>query len=455
MRIRTLPALATLLLAFAIGGCSDSPSATSTPVSATTAAPAPTSTPTAASIVDKRLGTATGVPHTIAPPDFEALPGARASFGTRGSAAYRIEVPDTWNGELVLYAHGVRLASTEVAVSSPLGPMRRLFIEGGFAWAASSYSENGYVPGIGADDTVALLHAFEQHFGKPTRTYLFGESMGGNIVALLLEAYPDRFDGAMAVCGALGGEEEIDFLISWAMAAEYFSGARLPVGTGGGPAAMTNVLLGQVAPALGTPDNPTEAGKRFLSVIRNLTGGPRPFYLEGLREQYQQNFALLLIDPDRKSVAAAAATNTGAIYDVDEALGMTDEQVNAGIRRLTADPAARDATAHPDAVPTTGRINRPLLTLHTTGDLFVPVTQEVSYLSKVKAAGQERLLVQRLIRAPGHCRFSEAEYTTAWNDLVSWVREGKRPAGDDLTGSLADAGKAFTDPLRPGDPGTK
>jgi pimeloyl-ACP methyl ester carboxylesterase len=455
MRILTLPVFAAFLLAVAITGCSDSPAAPSAVPSAATPASTPTSIATSTPVADKRLGTASGVRHTIAAPDFEALPGARASFGTIGTAAYRIEVPDGWDGELVLYAHGVRLGSTEVAVSNPLGPMRGLFIEGGFAWAASSYSENGYVPGIGADDTVALLRHFEQQYGKPKRIYLFGESMGGNVVTLLMEAYPNRFDGALAVCGALGGEEQIDFLISWAMAAEYFSGTKLPIGTGGGTAAMTNILLGQVAPALGSPTNPTEAGKRFLSVIRNLTGGPRPFFLEGLSLQYQQNFGLLLVDPERKSVAAAAATNAGAVYDVDEALGVTDDQVNAGIRRLPADPAARDGEAHPEAVPTTGQINRPLLTLHTTGDLFVPITQEISYLAKVKAAGKESLLVQRLIRAPGHCRFSEEEYTTAWNDLVAWVREGKRPAGDDLTASLADAGRAFTDPIRPGDPGTK
>ena len=60
-----------------------------------------------------------------------------------------------------------------------------------------------------------------------------------------------------------------------------------------------------------------------------------------------------------------------------------------------------------------------------------------------------------MIRSAGHCKFTDQELTTAFHDLVSWVRDGKKPKGDDLTASLADAGKQFTDPLRTGDPGTK
>lgn len=39
---------------------------------------------------------------------FDALPGTSTTrlWGVRGGAGYRIEVPATWNGDLVLYAHG-------------------------------------------------------------------------------------------------------------------------------------------------------------------------------------------------------------------------------------------------------------------------------------------------------------------------------------------------------------
>src|SRR5262245_17688372 len=37
---------------------------------------------------------------------FTALSGAKASFGRYDGGLYRIEIPEKWNGELVLWAHG-------------------------------------------------------------------------------------------------------------------------------------------------------------------------------------------------------------------------------------------------------------------------------------------------------------------------------------------------------------
>jgi hypothetical protein len=62
--------------------------------------------------------------------------------------------------------------------------------------------------------------------------------------------------------------------------------------------------------------------------------------------------------------------------------------------------------------------------------------------------------VQRAIRAAGHCQFSAEELTAAFSDLVAWVEDGTKPAGDDLAGDLSTIGMAFTNPIRPGDPGT-
>ena len=40
-------------------------------------------------------------------PAFEPLPGARAAFGQYEGGLYRVEIPNPWNGELVLWAHGL------------------------------------------------------------------------------------------------------------------------------------------------------------------------------------------------------------------------------------------------------------------------------------------------------------------------------------------------------------
>ena len=399
----------------------------------------------------RQLGTSSGATTTAKDPAFVALDGASAHFGQIDRATYRIEMPDAWNGELVLYAHGFAGFGTEVAVESPPRALRQYMVANGYAWAASSYSENGYVPGIGADDTLALKRYFAEEFGEPDRTYIAGASMGGNVVALALENHTTEYDGGLALCGALGGIEQIDYLASWVAVAEYTSGLTFPIGEPG--ANLAPVFLTDLPRILGAPDAPTERGRQFASVMKLLTGGPRPFFAEGFREQYIVNFGLVMIDPERKLLVNRAATNADAAYEIGEGLGMTAAELNSGVRRYASDPEARNAEAHPDAVPTTGRISVPLLTLHNTGDLFVPISMEQSYRAKVEAAGKGDLLVQRAIRAGGHCKFSEPELTAAFADLVAWVRDGTKPKGEDLTGDLMNAGLEFTNPLRAGDPG--
>lgn len=95
-----------------------------------------------------------------------------------------------------------------------------------------------------------------------------------------------------------------------------------------------------------------------------------------------------------------------------------------------------------------------MLTLHTTGDLFVPIHMQRLLKQAVTRAGRDQWLVQRIIRAPGHCTFNAQESVAAFDDLVAWIRTGKRPEGDDVMADLRDAGRRFTNPLRPGDPGT-
>lgn len=403
------------------------PTATATAmatVTATVAAPGAEASPPATGYPP--LGTRT-VETTARAPDFEPLPGASADFGPLGDAVYRIEMPAEWNGELVLWAHGFRDFSTEVRVSSPRRAFRELLIAEGYAWAASSYSENGYTPGIGADDTLALKRFFAQRYGEPSRTYITGASMGGNVVVLSLEHFGGEYDGGLSLCGAVGGQEQIDYLLAWAMVAAFVAGVEPPIGQG--QVAMA-AAIGRALAALGDPSDPTEAGRQFANIMMHYTGGPRPFFQEGFEEQYLVNFGYIMADPDRELLVSRAATNVDDVYTIDAGLGLSAGELNAGVLRLEADPLARNAELHPAAVPTSGRLTAPLITLHATGDLFVPISHEIRYREKAEAAGAAHLLVQRTMEAPGHCTFTDDEVITAWQDLVSWVETGSRPVED-------------------------
>ena len=116
---------------------------------------------------------------------FVARPGATAYWGTHAGAAYQAEVPDNWNGSLVMYAHGFQGTGLELTVLMPR--IRQHLIESGFAWAASSYRANNYVPGLGAKDTHALANRISSIIGRATRTYITGHSMGGHVTAVSLE----------------------------------------------------------------------------------------------------------------------------------------------------------------------------------------------------------------------------------------------------------------------------
>ncbi len=415
--------------------------------SAPTAVLAPTATASARVIAIPSLAPNSNVQD----PTFKALDGAKAYAGQVAGAGYRIEMPDTWNGELVLYAHGYRGTTPQLTITNL--PVRELAIQQGFAWAASSYRANGYNPDDGVQDTLILRELFKQKFGSPKRTYIYGSSMGGHVVVASLEQYPDIYAAGLSECGVVSGIGEFDYLLSYVLLGGYFANVD-PTTLSKGDVQGAGALLSKIYATLGdAPDKLTDKGKQFRSAVIHLTGGHRPFALEGFGERYKSDFeggVGVLLDPSFKG---RAATNVDVKYHVDDGLGVSDEQLNSGIKRVAADPNARSFDSHYEFTRFKGNLKVPLLTIHDVGDFFVPILLEQQYRATVNAAGTSDLFVQRAVRRYKHCDFSPAERIRAWNDLVAWVTSGKKPEGEDLSGSLADVGRKFTEPLANDDPG--
>jgi len=385
-----------------------------------------------------------------ADPAFEALAGAKAFFGQYDGGVYRVEIPEKWNGELVLFAHGF------VTNAGPNGStlragnhvIREHLVERGFAWATSSYRCNGYVPGQGLLDTIALTDLFTKaNSGRaPQRTYLTGQSMGGHVTLLGMQEFPTSFAGGLAMCPA--GPELFDYYAAVSAAAEVITGVQFHADSLQQDAQKMIELLGK-------PPDYSDKGRELASVEIDISGGPRPFAMEGLTSRFIPNMSTspgALVGSTTPTNRAVDTTHIK--YQIDESLGLTAADLNARARRKSGDTAVRNPNGpYEEVVPFDGRIERPLMTMHGTGDLYVPIVLEQSLKHAVTAAGNDKLLTQRVYRIGAHCQFSQPEMIRAFDDLVKWVREGVKPQGDNVDGDLRDAGRTFTDPLRPNDPG--
>jgi hypothetical protein len=399
---------------------------------------------------------------TIVDPKFDALPNAKVYFGTRdgafgGQYAYRAEIPTNWNGDLVMYAHGFK--GTGPNLNADIIPARKWFLDNGYAWAASSYSANGWAVRQGSDDTKDLAEFISSSISKPKRIFIIGASMGGNVITDSLGIYPTFYSGAMPVCGAMTGLELFDYFLSYALVGEYISGVQLVPNTLDPVSFYFNKYFGGILPALGQPKAYTQKGMQFDSIIKHLSGGERPYRLEGMLVDTAPNvnfysawFSGGGLGVINHNIGQQVTSNIGVQYKIDSGLGLEPQKLNAEIKRIAANPEYRILEGRYWYGIPSGRIFVPVMSYHTTGDAFVPLNMQISYRQKVESRGHSERLVQRLVRRPGHCEFTEAEIAQGFSDLVTWVNTGIKPKGDDVLGDLTRAGLEWTKPLRDDDP---
>lgn len=392
---------------------------------------------------------------------FTALPGASALWGVHTGAGYRVEVPDNWNGDLVVWAHGFQGTGLELTVDNH--PLRALLIAQGYAWAASSYSRNDYDISTGVQDTHALVKRFNGLVGNPDKVYLIGVSMGGHITAVSIEQYPNTYDGALPACGAIGDYALFDYFLDFNVAAQQIAtgNSTYPIDAA--------VYIGQTVPQIKTnleafpgawPFVLNADGLDLKSLTELRSGGKRPNFDEAFAfwnsiPSTTGNgnflFELAIGDGTLPRAPGVGVDNIGVVYqfDTDPLLTSDEQALNDGIVRIEADPQGKGPDGLSQVPVISGDITIPVLTLHNLGDLFVPVLNEVEYASRVAGHGKSDLLVQRAIRGVVHCDFTAAEFSSAFIDLVTWVETGVKPAGDDwLTPStVADPsfGCKFTD----------
>jgi pimeloyl-ACP methyl ester carboxylesterase len=389
------------------------------------------------------------------------VPGAespRASISRRGvlgGADYLIEVPANWHGGLVVFAHGIQRGPGPGAVAAP--PISGHIVGEGHAWIASGYRAREYQPHLFIEDLVALRDLFLKEIGRPRWTIIYGQSMGGHIVVASLELRPGLYQGGLAECGLVDGIGIADYLQAYTAAAELISG--VPLLDAPDKETFARILNERVVPALGTPGAYTARGRQFDSVVKYLmgadgAGNDLPLRLQGLQRRYLMNMIHRHPDVEKEPTPGGRAASTVHIrYRIDPGLGLTEDELNARVRRLRPANDARSPSANPVYAERTGRLTAPLLTLHETGDAWVPLSLEQSYRRRTIAAGTDHLLVQRVMRAPSHCGFYGETREQAFDDLVAWIEREVRPDGEDvLAPDLSRIGLKWTPVLHAEDP---
>jgi pimeloyl-ACP methyl ester carboxylesterase len=393
---------------------------------------------------------------------FSVATPAQAAFsgkltGTINGADYLIEVPANWNGKLLLFSHGtVSPGAPNPAQNSYDEATGTELLKRGYALAGSSFSATGWALEQAFKDQIALLNYFEKTVGHPQQVIAWGISMGGAISAGLVEKYPQRFAGALPLCGVMaGGVAEFNLLLdgSFAFKTLLAPQSALQLTHISDPGANLGLGAQIFGGALQTPE-----GRARLALVASLAdtsdwlspGSPQPDPKDLITRfenemGYLQTFILpfslgdLRADLEHKA-GGNPSWNLGVNYkkqlekasnrDLVEALyqqaGLSlEKDLNTlnQAQRITPDVKA---VAYLNKNYTfTGEIKVPVLTVHDTGDGAASARHEQNYRKVVHSAGNAKLLKQVYLDRAGHCTFTPAEVLTALQTLTNRIDSGK------------------------------
>jgi pimeloyl-ACP methyl ester carboxylesterase len=389
-------------------------------------------------------------------PTSSPSPTTTSLTGSIGAAQYRIEVPPTWNGTLFLYSHGyVAPGRINPATDSPSTVISSWLLGQSDAIAGSSYSSTGWALEDAFKDQIALLDLFNQRFSKPKRVIAWGGSLGGIITAGLVQLYPDRFAGAIPLCGVLAGgvatwNTGLD--AAYAFKTLLAPASQLQVVRITDPQANVQLAAQIFSAAAATPQ-----GQARIALIASLGDLPGWFDPTGAQpaptdfaaqvaaqarweSQVDFPFEFAYRSELEQRAGGNPSWNTGVDYAHQLAISSNHAEVvalySAGGLDLAADLGALNSGTRIQADPAAvayldrfisfdGTLRVPMLTMHTIGDGLVVPQEETAYSDVVSAAGNQDLLRQVFVHRAGHCAFSAAETITVIEAMIARLDAGR------------------------------
>ncbi|WP_330277213.1 alpha/beta hydrolase [Lentzea sp. NBC_00516] len=385
-----------------------------------------------------------------------AAPATRYDGVLPNGATWIADVPANWNGTLLLYSHGYNPTPNNPPVNSPGPAVAEALLARGYALAGSSYSRPGWVADTAAQDGLDTLQAVTAITGRPRRTIALGTSFGGMITGQLAERGGRQLDGAVATCGLMGGGIDLhNYQLdgSHAIAQLLLAGEQVTLVRFTGPAeatATSNRMITALDQAQASP-----AGLARLALITALyqeptwvPGQPKPAAGDvdaQVAGQYQNLRAILpFIQLGRYDMERSAGGNptwnkgvnywrqlaeSGRLSQVAQLYRragvdlQTDLNLLTRTANVTVDPAAYRWMARTSTLD--GRLDVPVLTMHTTDDPLVPVQHEEEYAEDVREGGSAALLRQAYTDHAGHCAFTTAELVAAVITMDKRIETGR------------------------------
>ena len=380
-------------------------------------------------------------------------PWARAVEGRTGPGSlYAIYVPQSWNGDVIYFMHGILPPQAPVAL--PDGDVWDSFVlvrdqlgALGFAVAYSTYSENGLALKDAAQRTHQLRGLVGPVLqGQPKRSFIVALSLGTAPALQLIEQFPGQYDGALLACGMVGGTpRELQFVGDVRALFDFYYPGVLPgdaanvpddyiptieqVGALVVPAVMTNPLgLFAIAstaqmPLAFVPGNVTVAGPSQATLVQSLVvalwyqliGTPDVVDRTHGHTPYDNSDVTYTLGTPVVPALAPVLTNLIAA-------------ANVGVERFTSPPDAQNLLER-YYVPS-GDLEIPVITVHNLWDYLVPYFHETAFQQIVQSAGASDMLLQRAVPDYGHCSnpVFQAAVVQSFLDLVTWVSTGEKPA---------------------------
>jgi pimeloyl-ACP methyl ester carboxylesterase len=263
-------------------------------------------------------------------------------------------------------------------------------------------------------------------------------SLGSGVALQMVQQFPDQYDGALLMCGIVGGSRvQVQYAGHVrALFDAFFPGMipgsviQVPPGTtvtlqqviaavSSNPAALYAIASMVQTPLPHVPGNvfdPSSAA--FQTLVGSLYGQLR------FQTQLANNVTELAHGSPFDNASTQYALGVPLLPPAS--LAPLVAFLNATVERYTIAPPAEDYLDN--YFTSTGNLQMPVLTLHNRWDPGVPAFHEDSLAQRAADAGKTANLLQRLDNSFGHCALTANLAVSSFDDLVNWVATGTKPA---------------------------